>query len=408
MKPPSPARTSTALVALFRELSPKDAAGEKRLVRAIEDPVAFVAEDPRMAERRMKPRKDLPWLVLVDRLGARGRLAEFDWKEDPGEIVTLLDATQRLPRRKDRWAWVIEEPTDVFLERAGAMLRAEKLALVALDTGSDTYSVLTVPTSGLARIQTLVRATRMGKLVVFGLRKVPPLPAPAKAPADTERAALVRDWEAQLSHNRFAASWQWLFVANGYYALGDAGGTEKALRTIARVAEAEIADRVRRRDPNEPGGATFSDDEREVLGAAYMVSATKPITDIFYRHGFLAHAPRGWRHTRALTERLVRSFDGRRLAISDEAGARVDAKKRRCDHLFSLFEAVDTKNAAAFRRALTSYLRQEIATRKGDWAKFGSYSWFAAALCHRMGGIPKLPDDLARFIPTTKRFKRGG
>ncbi|QKV73400.1 hypothetical protein [Amycolatopsis sp. Hca4] len=143
----APARA--ALVAVATLLAPGVPQVAEHAAAAFDDQDAFLrAHAARLDERGIdEPFPLLPWIALVDVLTDHGLLAEFDGKEDPGEIVGGLRALRSAPAGDDPWTSLAtsELSTYDFLEHAGNRLHDNGTALVVLDIESDCYPLVLVP-----------------------------------------------------------------------------------------------------------------------------------------------------------------------------------------------------------------------------------------------------------------------
>ena len=165
-----PAHDNDKLFALAERLCPRDRSLVDEVKLAAADPPAYVR---RFAERLAlrgveKPAPELPWLTLVDGLGARGRLEEIDWREEPDAIMEAVE--ELLGDKALDWDWVEEEeleeaPTEEFLRRVGDRLHRKGIALVFLDIGADCYPLTTIDRKELQSVQRLAEGSGYGKVV---------------------------------------------------------------------------------------------------------------------------------------------------------------------------------------------------------------------------------------------------
>lgn len=157
------------LYQLIEELAPNDPSLLDEVRLAVEDTADYVR---RFRDRLAlcgisKPEPGLPWIALVDGLAERSRLAEFDWREDPGDVLEGLDDI--LGEDSLDWDSILTEddeelPCGELLQRVARHLRARGLALVCLDIQSDCYPVLAVPIERLERVQRLAVESGYGKI----------------------------------------------------------------------------------------------------------------------------------------------------------------------------------------------------------------------------------------------------
>jgi hypothetical protein len=111
---------------------------------------------------------ELPWIALVDGLGARGHLAEIDWKEDPDEIRDALD--ELLADDSFDWEWSEEEevdeaPTEEFLQRVGDRLHPKGIALAYIDIASDCYPLVLLDRKNVKAAQKLAQQSGYGQII---------------------------------------------------------------------------------------------------------------------------------------------------------------------------------------------------------------------------------------------------
>ncbi|MBB5953897.1 hypothetical protein FHS29_000467 [Saccharothrix tamanrassetensis] len=148
-----------ALTALAALLAPDEPDVAGRVVRAHDDPAAYLrAHADRLDDRGIdEPVPNLAWIALVDALADHRLLAEVDWKEDPAEVLSQLRALRSSPTNAGAWIWLDDARTDVptydFLQSAGDGLRDGGTALAVLDIESDCYPLV------------LLRASRARELV---------------------------------------------------------------------------------------------------------------------------------------------------------------------------------------------------------------------------------------------------
>lgn len=157
------------LYELVETLAPDDPTLLEEVRLAVDDPAGYVRRfRERLTLRGIsKPEPGLPWIALVDGLAERGRLVEFDWREDPGAIMDGLDDV--LGEDSLDWDSIITEdekelPCDDFLHLVGRRLRDRRLALVCIDIQADCYPVLAVPIERLEKVQRLALATGYGRI----------------------------------------------------------------------------------------------------------------------------------------------------------------------------------------------------------------------------------------------------
>jgi hypothetical protein len=99
----------------------------------------------------------------VDGLEARGRLKELHKKQAPEDIARKIEhLLHDQPAQSGRWAWLATAewwdklPCDV-LPAIAARLAEEGLAVVTLDTDSDSYPVMILPSSQVGECQRLAQ-----------------------------------------------------------------------------------------------------------------------------------------------------------------------------------------------------------------------------------------------------------
>jgi hypothetical protein len=146
---------------LCQLLLPDDEGLKAEVRQAYESPEAYLDRfRERLEERGIRePIADLSWIALVDGLAARGRLAEVDWREEPGDVVWNLERIAT-PPDPSRWDWAAEEAlaelaTEEFLRCAGERLSQHGLALASLDIRSDNYPLVLVDLALIERARGL-------------------------------------------------------------------------------------------------------------------------------------------------------------------------------------------------------------------------------------------------------------
>ncbi|MGK8554404.1 DUF6630 family protein [Nocardia gipuzkoensis] len=91
---------------------------------------------------------------LLGELGEQSVLAYFDWKDDPGQLRSGLEALSSCPALSWDWAeeflaesdgWHSGEIAAVFLEQVGEESLGMGVATVSLDTNGDAYAIGFIP-----------------------------------------------------------------------------------------------------------------------------------------------------------------------------------------------------------------------------------------------------------------------
>ena len=159
-----------AVVELAGLFVPEDATLANEVELAATDSLTYAKSfRQRMALRIIdSDEPDLPWLALVDGLIDRGRLVEFDWKEDPAAVIRQLDPLLKSRVASWSWSWLKrlstwqELPTDKLLMRIGDQLPSHGQALFCVDISSDCYPTI------VCRSDIEDRATHLSKKAGFG------------------------------------------------------------------------------------------------------------------------------------------------------------------------------------------------------------------------------------------------
>ncbi|MCX4968292.1 hypothetical protein OHA98_26760 [Streptomyces sp. NBC_00654] len=153
----------TSLEAIATLLAPARPAVAERTLYAHDDPAGYLRDHADALEDRGidEPVANLAWIALIDALTENGLLAEFDWKEDPGEIRSLLG---RLESRPSVDPWVLFDademllPAFEFLEACGRHYREVGAATAVLDIESDCYPVVIVRAARAQELTALARS----------------------------------------------------------------------------------------------------------------------------------------------------------------------------------------------------------------------------------------------------------
>jgi hypothetical protein len=156
------------LYALAEQLCPQDSSLLEEVKLAATDPRQYVERfAERLGERGIENvTPELPWIALVDELGARRRLAEIDWKEDSDAIRDALD--ELLADDSFDWEWseeVDEAPTEEFLQRVGDRLHRKGISLAFIDIASDCYPLILLDRKNLEAAQKLAQQTGYGQII---------------------------------------------------------------------------------------------------------------------------------------------------------------------------------------------------------------------------------------------------
>jgi hypothetical protein len=170
---------------------------------ARDEPAKYRKKFRRAMDDRNIERPD-PWLALVIALDTRALLRPVDWKEGAREVgacVARLLVSRKLDAKKllaffdaDDW---YEAKTDAVLAYLGKGLSAHRLALIALDIGSDSHEIALLPWEAVAAAKKLAR--KVGHGIVSHAPKVAlakPLPKVPVAKSSFERVRVPRNSHA--------------------------------------------------------------------------------------------------------------------------------------------------------------------------------------------------------------------
>jgi hypothetical protein len=138
-----------AMRELCAALAPRDAALARAVELAVTDPEGYVAKYG--GENVDEPFPALPWYVLAGALADRRRCLQIDWKHPPDDAFAQLKGLRGAPlalkRLDGRDLGIDDLDTGQFLEVAGRALRERsEVTLAAIDTASDSYSLVLIPT----------------------------------------------------------------------------------------------------------------------------------------------------------------------------------------------------------------------------------------------------------------------
>ena len=161
--PPGKAAQLKAILALCEALSPRDAALARAVELAVTDPGRYVLKHG--DEDLDEPFAALRWYVLAKRLAGRRRCLRIDWKhpaEDALEQLKLLRGAPAALKHLDGAELGIDAlDTGQFLEVLGrTLLERSESTLAGIDTDSDSYSLVLIPTKQSRSLAAL--ATRAG------------------------------------------------------------------------------------------------------------------------------------------------------------------------------------------------------------------------------------------------------
>lgn len=394
------------------------------LTQSVRDPAAFVGAH-RKWFRWLAPNAPLPrnlgWLALIYVLADAGVVAEIDWKEAFSEVRGQLDAVARPPLAADAWDWADalddEIETESFLRRAARHLAKLGRALVSLQTDSDSYALVVVKARDLARLKTLARDAG-GKLDTFGFRSFASEPkAKPKARANKTRideealrnfikeCAVVVERESKPKAFILTAPLAAMNAGRAEYLLGNDSEVASWLRRAVRLDTAR-AEQSQSSHGNDPKLSTLRIDwyELEILGGAYLTGDLERFGAPYERWGFEESddKQRPYRHWGPMGARAYQMLRGKRLT-NPNAGAKADAKRWKMSATLELPSAVVAKDMARAGKLLEEHLeafRRSVASYKA-----GVHSFFAAAVCKRLGKVPPLSDRVREWIPM--RLLRG-
>jgi hypothetical protein len=159
-----------ALLEIGRALAPRAKRLAADVTRAFDDPAGYLSDHSKaMRERGIAaPRRNLPWIALIDALADAGVLFALGWKHDASEVA---HARRKLVR---------------------ASMRSPVLAV--LDMRADDYPLVAVPAAQLAKLARLAKRAGYGTIDAFEpVRREPerePQPAGTSVARDGETRSI--------------------------------------------------------------------------------------------------------------------------------------------------------------------------------------------------------------------------
>ena len=152
-----PVKGRAELLALATELG--GAAVAKEVALAADDPERFIATTKHELFEDFDADDlgdDLPWLALIEALEAKGRLSVVDWRELASEVLAGLERVGGAPAKRALKAAhepeLDERYTYEALHLFGKLLGAAGLALIFLDKSSDSFPLMVVAATDVARL----------------------------------------------------------------------------------------------------------------------------------------------------------------------------------------------------------------------------------------------------------------
>ncbi|MBT2265750.1 hypothetical protein J7E74_12160 [Rhodococcus erythropolis] len=161
-----PARAS--LRAIAELLAPNSPTVVERVTLAIDDPERYVeVQNELYSQTLAKPHPELAWFALVDALHEQKLLVWVDWKEDATEVLNQLRELKSTPATAGSWEWADSLAAaydraagmESLLARVGDNIAGAGVSVVWLDSDSDTFLVVLVPSDRAATLVELSLTT---------------------------------------------------------------------------------------------------------------------------------------------------------------------------------------------------------------------------------------------------------
>jgi hypothetical protein len=155
--------TETALIELARRLLPTDGSLVDDIRLAVREPKEF---RKRYADRDLESAESIePWShSLVEGILERKRAGWIDWKAGVDDIISAIEVDgSPLPRDPRRWDWLdalqFESiPTLDVLRLIADRLAHEGWTLAILDTNSDSYVLVVIPSDEAQVMEALAQS----------------------------------------------------------------------------------------------------------------------------------------------------------------------------------------------------------------------------------------------------------
>ncbi|MFE5874883.1 hypothetical protein ACFQ6H_06455 [Rhodococcus sp. NPDC056506] len=157
-----------ALRAIAELLAPNSSTVIDRVTLAIDYPERYVAVQNELYSQKLeKPHPELAWFALVDALHEQELLVWVDWNEDAGEVLGQLRELKSSPASAGSWEWADNLAAafdraaglESLLARVGDNIAGAGVSVAWLDSDSDTFLVVLVPSDRAATLVELSLTT---------------------------------------------------------------------------------------------------------------------------------------------------------------------------------------------------------------------------------------------------------
>jgi len=157
-----------ALRAIAELLASDSPAVSDRVTLAIDYPERYVeVQNDLYSQTLEKPHPEMAWFALVDALHEQELLAWVDWNEDAAEVLGRLRQLESAPGAAHSWKWADELAAgydraaglETLLAGVGANIAGSGVSVAWLDSDSDTFLIVFVPSVQSATLVELALAT---------------------------------------------------------------------------------------------------------------------------------------------------------------------------------------------------------------------------------------------------------